>query len=172
MNEITVNENINETVSLKSSAFHTIVFGGLAVGILDGSAACISSGLRSGATPDMVFHYVASGLIGRDASYNGGFPTVLLGIFCHFCVAFGAAAGYFALTSIAPAVLKFPFIVGPLYGIFVYFLMGWLIVPLTAAPKLPFVVTGMILQIVIHMICVGSPPAFIAARFAKPVKNA
>lgn len=147
-------------------AFQTIVYGGLAVGVMDGLAACINSGIK-GATPDMVFHYIASATLGRDASYNGGIPTILLGVLMHFCVAFGAATGFYALSRIIPAVLKYPFITGPLYGVFVYFFMGWLLVPMTAAPKLPFTVTGMVTGIVIHMICVGSPPAFIARRFAK-----
>jgi len=168
----TMNENIlteeltDSTSTLVPSAFQTIVYGGLTIGIMDGLAASINAGIR-GVTPDMVFHYVASALIGREASYNGGIPTVLMGILMHFCVAFGAATGYYILSRLNPGILRYPFISGPLYGVFVYFFMGWLIIPVTAAPKLPFSVAGMLTGIFVHIICVGSPPAFIARRFAR-----
>jgi hypothetical protein len=45
-------------------AFETILYGGMTVGILDGLAAVISAGLRSGLGPIRVFQYIASGLLG------------------------------------------------------------------------------------------------------------
>lgn len=169
MNEnIMTNEITEPAPVLVPSAFHTIVYGGLTVGVLDGMAACINAGLR-GATPDMVFHYIASALLGREASYGGGTPTILLGVVMHFCVAVGAATGFYLLSRNLPVLLRYSVVSGALYGIVVYFVMGWLIVPLTAVPKLGFSVAGMITGIVIHMICVGSPPAFFARRFATTV---
>ena len=158
---------VAESPVLRPSALQTIVYGGLTVGVLDAVAASVNTYLRSGATPDVVWHYVASAAIGRDASYNGGAATVVLGLLFHFCVAFGTATGYYLASRIFPVMLRHPFISGPLYGIFVYFFMGWLIVPRTAATKLPFVVSGMVTGIITHIICVGSPPAFFAWRFAK-----
>ena len=157
-------EPVAETTA--HNALRPIVFGGLTVGILDGLAACITAGLR-GVTPDMVFHYIASALLGRETSYNGGTPTVLLGVFLHFCVAFGAAAGFYFVSRVIPAALKYVWISGPLYGVVVYFVMGNLIVPLTAAPKLQSTGRGMITGILIHMVCVGLPIALWARAGAK-----
>ena len=165
--EVMIEQNEEDNTKLTPSAFQTIVYGGLTIGVLDALAASANTYFRSGATPDVVWHFVASAVIGRDASYNGGAATVVLGLFFHFCVAFGAATGYYVLCRLIPAMLRYPLISGPLYGVFVYFFMGWLIVPLTAAPKLPFAVSGMVIGIITHIICVGSPPAYIARRFVK-----
>ncbi|CAN5473906.1 hypothetical protein BH10ACI2_BH10ACI2_02300 [soil metagenome] len=170
MNEDKINEQTAiepEDRKFIPSAFHTIVYGGLTVGVLDALAASLNTYVRSGATPDVVWHYVASGVIGRDAASSGGTATVVLGLFFHFCVAFGVATGYYVLSRLIPVMLTFPFISGPLYGVSVYFFMGWVVVPLTAAPKLPFAVSGLVTGIITHIVCVGSPPAFIARRFAK-----
>ncbi|MGD9631213.1 MAG: hypothetical protein AB7V18_18405 [Pyrinomonadaceae bacterium] len=74
-----------------SAKLKAICMAGLAVGVLDGLAAVISSALR-GVAPARVFQYIASGVLGK-ASYEMGAATVLLGIFLHFVVAFGRSAG-------------------------------------------------------------------------------
>jgi len=51
---------------------------GLIAGTLDIAHALIFSGLR-GVTPGMVFHYIASGLIGMKA-FSMGSAVVLLGV--------------------------------------------------------------------------------------------
>jgi hypothetical protein len=161
MNENIVADQVEEKRSPSVlRAVQTIVYGGLCVGTLDGSAATINAGIR-GVSPDRVFHYIASGLIGRDASYNGGAATIVLGILLHYTIAFGVVAGFFLLSRNFPVLLRRPVISGMLYGIVVYFAMGYLIVPLSAVPKIPFSFSGMITGIVIHMFCVGLPAALV-----------
>jgi hypothetical protein len=138
----------------------TIVYGGLLVGTIDGLAATINAAIK-GISPDRVFHYIASGLIGSDASYNGGTPTIALGILLHYTIAFGVVTAFFILTRNIPILLRRPVISGMIYGIAVYFAMGYLIVPLSAVPKLSFSVSGMITGILIHMFCVGMPAALV-----------
>ena len=46
-----------------------------------------------GVSRDKVFHYVASELIGREASYSGGAATVVLGILIHFAIALTVVEG-------------------------------------------------------------------------------
>jgi len=160
MAESILSESVDSLSEPRSSAaVRSILYGGLTVGVLDGTAACVGAGLRSGATPDMVFHYIASALLGREASYNGGVQTVALGVLIHFCVALGAATGFYFVSRLVPAALRQPLVSGPLWGIVVYFAMGYLIVPLTAAPKLQSTGSGMIIGICIHIICVGFPIA-------------
>ena len=153
-------------------AFQTIVFGGLTVGTLDGLAATINAGIK-GIGPDRVFHYVASGLIGRDASYDGGAATVMLGILLHFTIAFGVFTVFYLLSRRFPVLLHHAVIFGMMYGVAVYSAMGYVIVPLSAVPKSPFSLSGMITGIVIHMFCVGLPAALVARRSLKglPVVN-
>ena len=59
------------------SLSRALVYGGAAVGVLDGLDAIVFWGLR-GASPIRVFQGVAAGLLGRD-SFAGGVPTFLLG---------------------------------------------------------------------------------------------
>ena len=68
------------------STGRAILFGTLAVGVLDGLYACGLSASRGG-TPVRVFQSVASGLLGRDAARAGGYGTALLGLLLHFFIA-------------------------------------------------------------------------------------
>jgi hypothetical protein len=56
-----------------------------------------------------------------------------------------------------------------LYGIGVFFAMGYLIVPLSAVPKIPFSFSGMITGILIHMFCVGLPAALVVRWRSTPL---
>jgi membrane associated rhomboid family serine protease len=79
----------------------------------------------------------------------------------HYTIAFGVVTAFFILTRNIPILLRRPVISGMIYGIAVYFAMGYLIVPLSAVPKLSFSVSGMITGILIHMFCVGMPAALV-----------
>ncbi len=86
------------------SAFHTIVYGGLAIGVLDGIAATVNAGIR-GTSPVRVWQYVASSVLGSE-SFNGGAATMILGIVFHFLVAFGVASVYYVLVRNFPILLR------------------------------------------------------------------
>ena len=148
----------------KPSAFHTIVIGGLAVGVLDCIAAMVNAGIR-GTTPDRVWQYVASSVVGSE-SFNMGWKTIALGLLFHFCVAFGVAIGFYILSRLFPTLLRWPFIVGPLYGVAVYFMMSYAIVPLTMVKQGAFNWYGLISGLIIHMLFVGLPVALVARKYA------
>ena len=150
----------------KASWLHTIVLGGLTVGVLDCIAAMVNAYARSGVTPDRVWQYVASSVVGQE-SFNGGAATIALGLLFHFCVAFGVATGFYILARLVPAIIRYPFIVGPLYGVAVYFIMSYGVVPLTLVKQGAFTWYGLVSGLVIHMLFVGLPPALITKRFAK-----
>ncbi len=165
MNESILENHIDEAPGTAvPKPFQTIVFGGLTVGVLDGLAATINAGIR-GITPDRVFQYISSGLLGRD-SYEGGAATVILGILLHFVVAFGVAAVFYLLSSNLPLLVRYALIAGPLYGIAVYFIMGYVIVPMSRVAQPPFNIRGLITGIIIHMLFVGTPVALWAKRSA------
>ena len=150
----------------KPSWLHTIVLGGTAVGVLDCLAAMANAYLRSGVTPDRVWQYVASAIVGQE-SFSGGAATVALGLLFHFCVAFGVATGFYIVARMFPAIIPHPFIIGPLYGIAVYFAMSYGIVPFTVAKQGAFSWYGLISGLVIHMLFVGLPVALITKRFTR-----
>ena len=166
MSENVLSEEVNSPSIAAPRAFQTIVLSGLTVGTLDGIAACINAAAR-GIMPDRVFKYIASAVLGRETANAGGFEIVLLGILMHYGIAFGVATAFYLIVSRLPMLLRYPLIVGPIYGVIVYFMMAYVIVPLTRVVQGPFNLSGMIVMIIIHMVCVGLPPALIASYLAR-----
>lgn len=141
-----------------------ILVGGLIAGALDITAAIVTNGWR-GVPPVRVLQSVASGLLGSPA-FQGGNATAALGLLLHFLIALAAAAVYVAASRRLPALVRWPLLWGPLYGVAVYFFMSLVVVPLSAAPfrirlDPPDLATGLI----VHMLCVGLPIALAARRF-------
>jgi hypothetical protein len=154
-------------------AFDTILYGGLAAGILDMLFAFTFYALILGAKPLRIFQSVAAGLLGRERSFAGGIKSFLLGLFLHFIVASCIAAVYFLATRILPVLLRHPVISGLLYGPIAYLGMNYLVIPLSAirrfpGPKrLPIFLT----EIIGHAVLVGLPVALLASRSAKANKR-
>jgi uncharacterized membrane protein YagU involved in acid resistance len=150
-----------DTLALKRPrAFETILYGGLAVGVLDGLDALTFFGLR-GVPPANIFQYIASALMGH-AAYKGGAATVAFGVLLHFFVALILATIYYALSRRFPLLIRRAVICGMVYGVIAYFTMNFLVVPSTAAAKIPFSVAPFINGIIGHALLIGLPIALIA----------
>jgi hypothetical protein len=108
---------------------------------------------------------IAAGLLG-PRSFEGGNTTALLGLFCHFFIAFCAATAYFTATRWFTFLLEHVAASGVLYGVAVYFFMNRVVVPLSEGIKLPFSFKMMVIGVVIHILCVGLPIAIIVRRFS------
>jgi hypothetical protein len=141
------------------------VTAGLFAGACDLTAACLHAGYF-GASPVRVFHAVAGGLLGRETSLAGGWPTALLGVFLHFFIAFGAAGTYLAASRFWRFLMDRPLVAGPLYGIAVYWFMQLVVIPMSAIVPRPQLLSNRLIAIGIHIVCVGLPIAWSIARFA------
>jgi len=143
-----------------------IFWGGLIAGTLDILAAFVITGFR-GRGPDVVLHYIASGLLGAKA-FRGGLPTAALGLACHYAIAFGAAAVYYAASLLMPVLVKRAVICGLLYGIPVYLVTNFVIVPLS---RIGHVAVGppssVIIGVLVLMVFVGLPIGLATRRFAE-----
>jgi hypothetical protein len=146
-------------------ALKTILCGGLTVGVLDCLAATINAG-RKGVSFGQVWQFVAAGLLGRE-SYNYGWNSVILGLLIHFFIAFSVVTVYYLASRRFTVLVRQAILCGALYGVAVYFFMGWLVAPLSAAPRIPFSWSAMLTGIFIHIFCVGLPTALIVRRFSK-----
>ncbi len=142
-----------------------VLWAGLACGVLDITAAFLVYGFF-GAKPVPLLQGIASGLLGPKA-FSGGLATALLGLFCHFVIAFGAAAVYFAASRGIRFLIQNAVVSGVLYGVAVYFFMNRIVVPLSAAAKRPFSLRLMIVGVVIHIFCVGLPISLSIRRFSR-----
>ncbi len=140
-----------------------LALGGLVVGVLDILDAFVFFGLR-GIPLIAIPQSIASGLLGR-AAYRGGVPTAALGLLLHFGISFTIVSVYYAASRWLPALARQPLVFGPLYGLVVYGVMNYVVIPLSAAvvgsgPKPAAVIANGLL---IHMIGVGLPAALFGA---------
>jgi len=147
------------------NAMLAVLWAGFACGVLDITAALVVYGYL-GAKPIPLLQGIASGLLGPKA-FQGGLATALLGLLCHFVIAFGAATVYFVASRTIPVLVQHAVVFGALYGVAVYFFMNRIVLPLSAAAKRPFSLKLMIIGVVIHIFCVGLPISLSVRRFSR-----
>lgn len=148
-------------------AFDTILYGGLIVGVLDILDAFTFFGLRNHLTPIRVLQSVAAGLLGR-ASFDGGLKTALLGLLLHFLNATIIATIYYFLSRLLPTLIRHTVLTGLLYGVAAYFVMSFIVVPLSAIGPRPSPPLAVLLNGIIgHALLVGLPIALVARRSAR-----
>ena len=151
----------------KSRALRAILLGGLIAGTIDISYACIFSYLRRGTSPVRVLQSVASGALGRSA-FDGGAWTAALGLVFHFLIATIAAAVYYLASRPLRFLVNYAVICGPLYGLCVYLVMNFVVLPLSAigsrpALPLPVLISGLL----IHMFGIGLPIALVVRKYSR-----
>jgi uncharacterized membrane protein YagU involved in acid resistance len=125
----------------------------------DLAVACTLSGL-----PLMtVGKAVARGWFGKARAMAGGTDVALIGLASHFAIVLAFAAAFVLVSLRAPVLRRLWFVAGPLYGAFIFGVMRFLVLPLSAAgfamPKPP----GLWFEIGGHLFLVGLPIA-LAAR--------
>ena len=119
---------------LPHSTLGAIVRGGALCGVLDITAAFVVYGGLFGVNPVLILQGIASGILGRSA-LDGGYPVALLGLLLHFFIAFTATFVYVQLSRWVSLLVQHVYVSGPLYGVVVYFFMGYIVVPLSAHSK-------------------------------------
>ena len=108
---------------------------------------------------------VASGLLGQPA-YEGGAQTATLGLCLHFGMAFLIAAIFYFASRKLVFMTQRAVLSGLLYGICVYVVMNFVVLPLSAFPTpMTFTPTRVAINVVAHMILFGLPIA-LATRAA------
>lgn len=149
-------------------ALSTILYGGLVVGILDMLFAFTFYGLILGVPMLRIFQSVAAGLLGRPAATEGGVQTFLLGLLLHFVVATCIATVYFLASRLLPLLLRYPFVSGPAYGVLAYFVMNYVVIPLSAIGRWPGPkpLSIFLTEVIGHAVLVGLPLGLLARRSA------
>jgi hypothetical protein len=143
------------------------VFGGLAIGILDGLFAVIFYGVILGIPQIRIFQSVAAGLLGR-ASFQGGTRTYLMGIVLHFVVATCIATVYYFFSQFLPILIKNAVPSGLIYGVIAYLVMNYVVIPLSArGTPAAFSLRTFLPAIIAHAFLVGLPVALIARWSAR-----
>ena len=146
-----------------ASVVRPLALGALAVGVLDLLDAFVFFGLR-GVSPVRICQAIAAGVLGR-AAFQGGAATAALGVALHFFIATTIVLVYHAASRRMPALARRPFAWGPLYGVGVYLVMNWVVIPLSNAPGGTPRLSTLLNGVGIHILGVGIPAA-LAARAA------
>ena len=140
-----------------------VLIGGLVAGTFDITYACTFWWLKRGVLPTRVFQSVASGLLG-DASFTGGWRTALLGLALHYSIAISMAVTYYLVARKWSELWQKPWVYGPLYGVLLYGIMNYIVVPLSAANPGSRNTVWVLLSIAVHAFLIGTPCALVARR--------
>lgn len=154
------------SVKYPRKLFKAILLTGLLAGTLDALAAVINFYIATGKNPTIVFVYIASGALGKQA-YTAGQTIALLGLFFHYCFAIIFSAFYFLIYPRMKILQWNKTIAAAIYGIFVWLVMNLVVVPLSKVSQMPFRIQNALLAVMILIVCIGIPTTFIASSFYK-----
>lgn len=156
--------------TMKLSPVRAALYGGLAAGALDLLDAFVFFWFYSGAPPAGILQSIAAGWLGRNPARAGGMPTAMLGLLSHCMIATIFASAYVWASGYVDALRRQWVVCGLLYGVAAYFVMTWVVVPVSnagggisltlALPARPVLINGLL----IHALGVGLPIAYFAAR--------
>jgi hypothetical protein len=136
-----------------TDTLQAILLATLACGTLD-AAAAVTQAATLGMKPQRVFQGVASGLLG-PRSFERGWRTGALGVALHFVIACLISTIYVLASLHLPFLLRHPLTAGGLYGIGVFAVMFFIVLPLSRRPKRPFNLKFAATQLLIHIVIIG-----------------
>jgi hypothetical protein len=148
----------------RPAAFAIFAGGGIAA-TLDIAYALTFWFFYRGVAPVAVLHTIAGGLIGLPAAQAGGAATALLGLGLHYAIAMCMAAAFFITGRHFRFLTRQPIVAGVAYGIVLYAIMNFVVLPLSALPARAWKPTlPALTDLCSHMFFVGVPIALAARR--------
>jgi uncharacterized membrane protein YagU involved in acid resistance len=148
-------------ISPRPSPARWIIAGGLLVGTLDLLFAGGFWAMRN-VPPIRIAQSIAAGVLG-DASYDGGAASAWLGVVLHYFIAMMFVLVYWLMARRAAALLQRPVRYGLLYGLLLYLVMNFVVLPLSAAGMPSFNDTSWLVASVAMHLLIG----VLCARFAR-----
>lgn len=144
----------------KRSIWLHVVAGGLVLATLDLFFACAFWNVLRDVPPQRILQSIAAGVQGR-AAFEGGTSSVLLGLACHYFIATMMVLAYVLAAARMRSLVQQPVRYGLLYGLLLYVVMSYVVVPLSNAPQptkvyLPWVAASIIMHAVFGVICAWS----------------
>ena len=136
-------------------SWQPVLLGGLIAGTIDLGAACLINRLA----PKIILQAIASGVLGK-ASFRMGVPAAALGLVLQWAMSVLIAAIYAVGTSRLPAVRNNWIGSGVAFGVVVFFVMNFVVVPLSAAGFEVKFSTAQFIENMLAMILFGLIVAF------------
>jgi|SRR6476646_2636512 len=115
------------------SAWLAVLFGGFIAGTVDIGAAS----LISGRDPVLILHVIAGGLVGKAAAFPGAAGTAVLGLVLQWAMSIVIAAIFVFGKRFVPMATRSWILSGLAYGVVVFFVMNFVVVPLSAYRRVP-----------------------------------
>ncbi|MDO3626392.1 hypothetical protein Q3A68_09335 [Mucilaginibacter sp. BT774] len=132
----------------------------LLTGTLDALAAILIS---YKIPPAIIFKFIASGWFGRQAM-SGGTYMIVFGLIFHYLIAAFFTVILFLLYPRVVKILKSRYLVGIVYGLAIWGIMNYVVLPMTNIPKSHghLELISLLKGIVALIVCIGLPVALIA----------
>jgi hypothetical protein len=135
-----------------------VLLGGFIAGALDIVFAIVFWALKADVPALRILQSVAAGLLGKE-SFRGGLLTAALGLMLHFLIAISMSATYYAVARRWSFLHRRPWIYGVVYGLGLYGVMNFIVVPLSAAMPGSRDRLWIVLSVLVHMLLIGVPIA-------------
>ncbi|QSX76167.1 hypothetical protein HIV01_006650 [Lysobacter arenosi] len=145
--------------SHRSVEWLQVVIGGLIVAIGDICFATTVWFSWDAAGIEKVFQTIAVGVLGK-ASYEGGLQSALLGAALHVLMATSFVVIYTLVARRVPALLRSPYLLGAAYGVVLYVVMNFVVMPLSRVGRSPsfehldWIIASVIAHMVFGVVCV------------------
>ena len=140
-----------------------VLAGGLIAGTIDIVYACTFWAIKRQVPPQRILQSVASGLLGK-ASFDGGVATAALGLFLHFFIATSMSVTYWLVARRWPLLSRRPVPCGMFYGLLLYGIMNYIVLPLSAFGPTSKDPLWIGLSIAVHMFLIGTSIAVVTSR--------
>jgi hypothetical protein len=147
----------------RSRSLTLVLAGGIVAGGLDIAYAIVFWAVKRGVPARRILQSVAAGLLG-PASFQGGTPSAALGLALQFFIAITMAVTYYLVARRWPLLVQRPVWCGLGYGLMLYGVMNYVVVPLSAAGSGSQDPVWVILSILVHMVLIGLPIALFTRR--------
>ncbi|KQY55139.1 hypothetical protein [Lysobacter sp. Root494] len=142
----------------RPAAFY-VVAGGFTLATLDLIYACSFWAWLRHVSPMRLLQYIASGALG-EAAFDGGIGTALLGAGFHYFIATIMVLAYYLASRRYRALVQYPVRYGLPYGLLLWGVMTYVVVPLSQAqtsakPVMLAFVTNFLMHLLFGVICAG-----------------
>ena len=144
--------------------FKPIAIATAIAGTLDILAAIIST-LIAGKAPIHMLQSVASGPLGAVALTSPAYAAA--GLLVHFAIMACMVTAYMVVVRQSRLLLDRPILAGALYGILLWLVMYWVVLPLRFHAPHPSQLVPIAKQLFSHIILVGIPIGLVARRYLR-----
>jgi hypothetical protein len=133
----------------------------LVAGTLDIVYACVFWALKADVPVQRILQSVAAGLLGK-ASFQGGAETAALSLGLHYFIATSMSLVYYLVARRWALLWQRPLGFGGAYGLLLYVIMNYVVLPLSAAGPSSKNALWIVLSVLVHICLIGIPIAMFA----------